>query len=165
MNPRLTDAAPEAPAPPAPWTVERAEELYRLREWGKGYFGISSRGTIEIYPRKDPAHSIDLHEIVLGLEERGFEPPLLIRISDLLDHRMRELRSAFDEAIRQVEYRAGYTCVYPIKVNQQRHVCEEIRDLGAELGFGLEAGSIPELLAVLALTTGHEQMPIICNGF
>ncbi|MEZ4415235.1 MAG: biosynthetic arginine decarboxylase [Gemmatimonadota bacterium] len=166
MNPRVAEspAEPETAAPPA-WSTARAEELYRLHLWGKGYVGISARGTVEVYPDKDPARSIDLHEIVLGLEERGFEPPLLIRLSDLLDHRLRELRSAFDDAIRQVEYSGQYTCVYPIKVNQQRHICEEIRDLGSELGFGLEAGSIPELLAVLALTSGHEQMPIICNGF
>ncbi|MCA9668741.1 MAG: biosynthetic arginine decarboxylase, partial [Myxococcales bacterium] len=97
--------------------------------------------------------------------DRGIHPPVLLRFSDLARHRLQSLRSAFDAAIEDNEYEGKYAAVYPVKVNQQRLVCSEIRDFAAELGFGLEAGSKPELIAVLALTVGHNEMPIVCNGF
>ncbi len=171
MSPPVTDrtAAPTpASAPrgaPTEWSPGDSAELYRIREWGKGYFAVSDEGTVEVWPDKDPTRSIDLHQLVQGLCERELTPPVLIRFSDILAHRMRELREAFDEAIAEAGYGGRYACVYPIKVNQQRHICEEVRNIGAELGFGLEAGSKPELLAVLALTEGHNDMPIVCNGF
>ena len=160
-----TTTDPAAAPSVRPWTPRDAEALYRVSEWGQGYFEVSDEGTIRVHPDKSPERFLDLHELVLGLKERGFESPLLIRITDLLDHRMRELRTAFDEAIDQERYDGAYRCVYPIKVNQARHICEEIRDMAAQLDFGLEAGSIPELLAVLTLTAGHNSMPVICNGF
>ncbi len=104
-------------------------------------------------------------EVVEGLQARDLWPPVVIRFSGILAHRMAHLRRAFDDAIAEGDYQGRYTCVYPIKVNQQRHICEEIRDLGRTLGFGLEAGSKPELLAGLSLTEGHSDMPFICNGF
>jgi arginine decarboxylase len=140
-------------------------ELYGLEEWGGGYFGVSKRGTVQVHPDGDPARGIDLLEVVEGLRVRDFTPPLVIRFDGILEHRMRHLRTAFDEAITEAGYQGGYTCVYPIKVNQQRHVCEVIRDLGHEMGFGIEAGSKPELLAGLFLTEGLDEMPFICNGF
>jgi len=133
--------------------------------WGGGYFGVSGRGTVEAYPTCDPAVAIDLHEVVRGLAARDLGSPVVIRLPGILEHRMRELRRAFDDAIDEVGYQGGYTCVYPIKVNQERHVCEAIRDLGATLGFGLEVGSKPELLAGLSLTQGLDSMPLVCNGF
>ena len=90
---------------------------------------------------------------------------MLLRFDDLLDHRLKERRSVFEHARDERGYEGAYTCVYPIKVNQQRHLCEQIRDLASELGFGLEAGSKPELLAVLGLTANRNEMPIVCNGF
>lgn len=147
------------------WTVEDSARLYGLAEWGKGYFGVNASGHVAIMPTKDPARQIDLFELVEGLADRDLHTPLLIRFSDILYHRLQELRQAFDHAIREHGYRGRYHGVYPIKVNQQRHVCEEVRNFGSKLGFGLEAGSKPELLAVLGLTEGHNEMPIVCNGF
>jgi arginine decarboxylase len=136
-----------------------------MPEWGLGYFGASLRGTVTVHPERDPARGVDLLDVVQGLEARDLTPPVIIRFNDILDHRMREIRTVFDAAMAAGEYDGGYTCVYPIKVNQQRNICEEIRDLGAELRFGLEAGSKPELLAGLALTEGLNDMPLVCNGF
>jgi len=147
------------------WTVEDAENLYGLPEWGKGYFAIGPGGHIEVRPFADPKRSIDLYEVVDGLAERGVTTPVLLRFDDLLANQLRGLRGAFDKAIQENEYGGKYTFVYPIKVNQQRHLCEEILRVNAELGFGFEAGSKPELLAVLGLTSGHGAMPIVCNGF
>ena len=148
-----------------PWSREAAAALYGLEEWGAGYFSISESGTVQVHPDGNPARGIDLLEVVEGLEARDFAPPLVIRFDGILAHRMRHLRTAFDDAISEAGYQGSYTCVYPIKVNQQRHICEEIRDLGRHLGFGLEAGSKPELLAGLSLTEGLPEMPFICNGF
>jgi arginine decarboxylase len=147
------------------WTPRDSAELYGLANWGSGYFGVSDEGTVEVYPETDPNRKIDLLEVVEGLQARDLYPPVVIRFSGILAHRMAHLRRCFDDAIKEVEYRGSYSCVYPIKVNQQRHICEEIRDLGRTLGFGLEAGSKPELLAGLALTEGLSEMPFICNGF
>ncbi|MBK6942866.1 MAG: biosynthetic arginine decarboxylase [Planctomycetes bacterium] len=149
----------------ARWTAEDTANLYGLRDWGKGYFGLSPSGHVTCMPTQDPTRAIDLFEVVEGLRERGVHTPVLLRFDDLLEQRLRELRTAFDQAITDNEYSGKYTCVYPVKVNQQRHLCEQIRDLNLKFGFGLEAGSKPELLAVLALTAGHNHMPIVCNGF
>ena len=112
-----------------------------------------------------PRASIDLHEVTVDLRKRGIQTPLLIRLPDILKHKLEELRDAFTTSIESNGYQGGYTCVYPIKVNQNRAVCEQIRDIATPLGFGLEVGSKPELLATLGITTQHLQMPIICNGF
>jgi arginine decarboxylase len=153
------------PGPALPWSPTDSIALYRMEDWGLGYFGVSPRGTVEVYPETDPSRKMDLLEIVHGLEARDVCPPVILRFSGILEHRMREIRRAFDTAIDEYGYKGRYTCVYPIKVNQQRNICEEVRDLGAELGFGIEAGSKPELLAGLALTEGLNQMPFICNCF
>ena len=147
------------------WTIEDATRLYGMAEWGKGYFGVNEQGHVTVSPDKDAAKQIDLLDLVHGLNDRGIYAPVLIRFSGILEHRLREIRAAFDKAIADHAYQNAYCCVYPIKVNQQKHVCEEIAGLGKELRFGLEAGSKPELLAVLALSEGQDQMPIICNGF
>jgi len=147
------------------WTVEDSARLFGMADWGKGYFGINPKGHVTVMPGKDAAVQIDLLDLVNGLTERGVHSPVLIRFSGILEHRLREIRLAFDKAITDNAYAGGYHCVYPIKVNQQRHVCEEIAKIGRELKFGLEAGSKPELLAVLALSEGQDEMPIICNGF
>lgn len=147
------------------WTHEDALRLYGMSDWGKGYFGVNARGHVTVMPSKNPAEQIDLFDLVKGLEDRGVYTPVLLRFSGVLEHRLREIRAAFDKAIADHNYQGGYSCVYPIKVNQQRHICEEIAKLGRELRFGLEAGSKPELLAVLALSEGQDEMPIVCNGF
>lgn len=147
------------------WTTDDALRLYGLNDWGKGYFGINPAGHVTVMPGKDQACQIDLLDLVHGLSDRGINTPVLIRFSGILEHRLREIRAAFDKALADHAYQNQYCCVYPIKVNQQRHVCEEVAGLGKELRFGLEAGSKPELLAVLALSEGQDDMPIVCNGF
>lgn len=152
------------------WTAADSAQLYGVNDWGKGYVSVNNVGHITVAPTKDPNRQIDLHEVVQGLRERGIHTPVLLRFNDILNHRLREIRSAFDTAMTEQAYSGGYSCVYPIKVNQQRHICEQIASLCVELNFGLEAGSKPELLAVLGLSAmaggpGVNGMPIICNGF
>ncbi|HYV38672.1 MAG TPA: biosynthetic arginine decarboxylase [Gemmataceae bacterium] len=146
------------------WKVADALETYGVRTWGKGYFSINAAGHVTVHPTKDPEKSIDLKELIDNLQARGIQLPILLRFTDILRHRVGEIAEAFQTSIKESEYRGNYCCVYPIKVNQQRHVVEEILDFGKPFNFGLEAGSKPELLAVLALTNGLET-PIICNGF
>jgi len=146
------------------WKIQDALETYNVKHWGKGYFGINKLGHVTVMPNKKADESIDLKELVDQLRQRGIEPPILLRFTDILWHRVGEIREAFAQAMKEFDFQGGYCCVYPIKVNQQRQVVEEIVDVGKPFHFGLEAGSKPELLAVLALTNGLET-PIICNGF
>ncbi len=146
------------------WTVQDSRELYNIRNWGKGYFSINKRGCVAVHPYKDPEQSIDLKELVDQLKQRGIELPILLRFTDILRHRISEMHDVFQGAIQEYEYQGRYCCVYPIKVNQQRQVVEEFLDFGKPYHFGLESGSKPELLAVLALTH-RSDIPIICNGF
>jgi arginine decarboxylase len=148
-----------------PWSVEDSLELYNVPAWGLGYFSINSAGRVVVRPDTTPANEIDLLEVVQGLQERDLSAPVVIRFSDILAHRLRHLHTAFAQAIAENDYRNRYTAVYPIKVNQQRLVVEEVFRYGKEFGFGLEAGSKPELLAVMAMTGGADDRPIICNGF
>jgi len=145
------------------WTVTDAEELYEVCRWGKGYFSVHENGHLLVHPTKDPSAWIDLKELVDRLQVRGIDLPILLRFRGILKDRLREIHDAFQQAIRDHDYRGRYACVYPIKVNQQRQVVEEIMEYGSPYGFGLEAGSKPELLAVVALA--DDAMPIICNGF
>src|SRR5215472_2651903 len=140
------------------WKIADAVETYGVRNWGKGYFGINKAGHVTVLPNKSPEESIDLKELIDQLQARGIQLPILLRFTDILRHRVGEIHDAFQQAIREFEYQGGYCCVYPIKVNQQRQVVEEILDFGKQFQFGLEAGSKPELLAVLALANG--QTPI-----
>jgi len=147
------------------WTVEDALELYNVPAWSSGYFSINAAGHVVVRPDTTAEHEIDLLEVVQGLQERDLSAPVVIRFSDILAHRLRHLHAAFNRAIAENDYRNRYTAVYPIKVNQQRLVVEEVFRYGKEFGFGLEAGSKPELLAVMAMTEGADERPIICNGF
>ena len=167
-GPRI--AAPHAPGDDAghgshnAWTSHDAEELYGVHRWGQGYFGINAAGHVCIRPEKRPARSIDLRLLVDALRGRDLHPPLLIRFTDILKHRVLDLHTAFTGAMRANDYRGMYRSVYPIKVNQQRHVVEEILQFGRSCGMGLEAGSKPELLAIMALVPDDDTL-IICNGF
>ncbi|HEX2523858.1 MAG TPA: biosynthetic arginine decarboxylase, partial [Terriglobia bacterium] len=146
------------------WTIQDSIDCYNIKNWGKDYFSVNEKGHITVHPDKKPDHAIDLKELVDQLQARGIALPILIRFTDILKHRLAEIHDAFKAAIQEYEYQGKYSCVYPIKVNQQRHVVEEILDFGSAYNFGLEAGSKPELLAVLAITNGKD-VPIICNGF
>jgi arginine decarboxylase len=145
------------------WTTADAAELYDVASWGKGYFSVGRNGHLWVHPDKDPARGIDLKELVDNLQKRGISLPILIRFGEILKHRLGELHQAFQNAITEHGYRGAYSCVFPIKVNQQRQVVEEVFEYGRPYNFGLEAGSKPELLAVLAIA--DNQSPIICNGF
>ncbi len=147
----------------SPWTVTDAAELYDIARWGNGYFSVNASGHVQVHPTKDPARAIDLKELVDRLQLRGIGLPVLIRFTDILKHRLADIHSAFQAAIAQHQYQGRYSCVYPIKVNQQRQVVEEVLAFGRPYGFGLEAGSKPELLAVVAVA--NNDTPIICNGF
>jgi len=145
------------------WTPQSASDLYDVASWGKGYFSVGDNGHVRVHPEKDAARSTDLKELVDTLVLRGISLPILVRFADILKHRLEELHSAFQTAIAEHKYQGGYTCVYPIKVNQQRQVVEEVLEFGKPYNFGLEAGSKPELMAVMALA--DNETPIICNGF
>lgn len=145
--------------------IENSSETYAIDSWGDGFFVIGEAGTVKVRPDRDPTREIDLQELVLGIRERGYATPVLLHFRDLLETVMRDLRRAFDDAIEEHGYGAGYTGVYPVKVNQQRSVVEDVERLGVDLGFGFEAGSKPELLAVLALTADQPDRLIVCNGF
>ncbi len=145
------------------WTVTDTSELYHVPRWGNGYFSIQPDGHLHVHPDKDPQRSIDLKKLVDRLQMRGLNLPILLRFNGILRNRLSEIRQVFDQAIADHKYQGKYSCVYPIKVNQQRHVVEEILKYGSRSGVGLEAGSKPELLAVVAMTGPHT--PVICNGF
>ncbi len=146
-----------------PWSTTEASELYEVGRWGKGYFSVGPAGHLLVHPTKEPGRSIDLKQLVDHLQLRGIGLPILIRFRDILRHRLGEIHGAFQAAIQQHNYDGKYSCVYPIKVNQQRQVVEEVLQFGKPYEFGLEAGSKPELLAVIALASNDT--PIICNGF
>lgn len=145
------------------WTVHDASELYEVPRWGNGYFSLNEAGHVQAHPTKDASKAIDLKELVDRLQLRGISLPVLVRFTDILKHRLGDIHAAFSAAIAQHQYQGRYCCVYPIKVNQQRHVVEEVLNFGRPYQFGLEAGSKPELLAVVALA--DNDTPIICNGF
>jgi arginine decarboxylase len=145
------------------WTPTDAAELYEIARWGKGYFSVSDSGHVLVHPTRDPARFLDLKQLVDRLQLRGIDLPILIRFAGILKHRLGEIHDAFASAMAEHKYNGRYCCVYPIKVNQQRQVVEEVLRFGKPFRFGLEAGSKPELLAVVAMT--DNDTPIICNGF
>src|SRR6266550_3647773 len=150
---------------PATWSIDAARALYNIEGWGGGFFDINPRGNVIVKPNKErPEHEIDLHDVAMDLEEQGISMPVLLRFSDILRSRIEALTTRFDEARAEFAYTGGYTTVYPIKVNQQRHVIEEILEFGKSHGVGLECGSKPELQAVLGLAE-HTDHLIVCNGY
>jgi arginine decarboxylase len=145
------------------WSVHDASELYEVARWGNGYFSVNAAGHVQVHPTKDVQKAIDLKELVDRLQLRGIGLPVLVRFTDIVKQRLADIHAAFQAAIGQHQYQGGYCCVYPIKVNQQRQVVEEVLNFGRPYRFGLEAGSKPELLAVVAIA--DNDTPIICNGF
>ncbi len=145
------------------WTTADAAELYEVARWGNGYFSVGPEGHLMVHPDKNPTRSIDLKQLVDRLQVRGIDLPILLRFAGILKHRLGELHGVFANAMQESGYRGSYCCVYPVKVNQQRQVVEEVLQFGRPYRFGLEAGSKPELLAVVAMA--DNETPIICNGF
>ncbi|MDP7108772.1 MAG: biosynthetic arginine decarboxylase [Nitrospinaceae bacterium] len=146
------------------WNIEESRELYNIRGWGLGYFDINNKGHIVVQPQDESHHSIDLKELVEDIQAKGYSLPALIRFSDILKTSITKLANAFDESIKKYNYEGTYHGVYPIKVNQQRQVVEEIVKFGRPFNFGLEAGSKPELHAILAIMDNPEAL-LICNGY
>lgn len=148
-----------------PWSIDAARSLYNVEGWGAGYFDINDRGHVVVRPDPlRPQLTLDLRDLAADLEGQGIQLPVLLRFSDILRSRIETLSERFATAIKEFEYTGGYTTVYPIKVNQQRHVVEEIVQFGKTHGVGLECGSKPELQAVLGLSETTEHL-IVCNGY
>src|SRR5919199_332693 len=148
---------------PKPWSIVDAFETYGIRDWGNGYFHISDAGHVLVTPPGAPGHAIDLKELVDEVRQRGVGLPLLLRFSDILRSRIDELNQAFQRAIQEYGYQGVYRGVYPIKVNQEHRVVEEVVRFGRPYHHGLEAGSKPELLAVPGLLD-DEEAPVIFKG-
>jgi len=146
------------------WTPQQSAELYQVPSWGDGFFSVSPEGDLVVHPRLGRGAAIEMPKLVEELERRGLRRPMLIRFSDILASRIETLAGCFAEAIRENEYAGRWRGVYPIKVNQQAHVVEEVVQFGAPHGVGLEAGSKPELLIALALLDTPDAL-LICNGY
>ncbi len=146
------------------WTPTDSLDLYNIRGWGNGYFSVNSAGNMVVHPGGPAAPSIDLKELVDEVRERGIGLPLLIRFSEIVQARVVELNEAFSQAMSEYGYGGLYRGVYPIKVNQDRYLVQRLVEYGRPYHFGLEAGSKPELLAVMAMLEDPEAL-IVCNGY
>lgn len=144
------------------WNVEQARQRYAVPYWGEGYFEVDEQGRMVAQPRGPDGPALALDEIVARAQAQGSRLPLLVRFSDILHHRRARLQAAFATVMADWDYAGGYTAVFPIKTNQQRGVAGELAAQG-DRGFGLEAGSKPELMAVLALAKPGST--VICNGY
>lgn len=147
------------------WTPSHSAELYGINDWGAGYFGVSEKGEVNV--TVDVGNSqlkISMLDLVKDIKERGMDMPVLVRFENLLAQQIARINNAFSNAIKQSGYRGKYRGVFPIKVNQQCHVIEEIAQVGAKYGHGLEAGSKPELIIALANLESPEAC-IVCNGY
>jgi arginine decarboxylase len=149
---------------PRKWTVADSAEVYGVKYWGNSYFSVNDAGNVQAHPTGPDGARIDLKELVDEVARRGIGLPLLIRFSDVLKSRIVELNETFKRAIAEYGYKGAYKGVYPIKVNQHRYVVEEIVQFGRPYHYGLEAGSKPELLAVMAMLDDEEAL-VVCNGY
>ena len=149
------------------WTYADGESLYNVQNWGRGYFRINAAGNVDATPEgpdRPDKPGIDLYELIGQIKRRGIATPVLLRFDGILRSRVRELNTAFNAARAEFNYQGPYRGVFPIKVNQQRHVVEGILDEGRKHGTGLEVGSKPELLAAIALQADGGSL-VICNGY
>ncbi|WP_251619990.1 biosynthetic arginine decarboxylase [Odoribacter lunatus] len=145
------------------WSIDDSAELYNIKGWGLNYFSINAKGHVAVTPKKD-GPSIDLKELMEELQLRDVEAPVLLRFPDILDNRIEKISHCFELAAKEYGYTSKSFIIYPIKVNQMRPVVEEIVSHGNRFNIGLEAGSKPELHAVLSIDIDDEAM-IICNGY
>lgn len=148
------------------WSTKKSAELYNIDNWGAGYFRINEKGNVEVQPNgtTSTGPGIDLKDLVSDLQERGLRAPLLIRFPDIVNSRIKMMSQSFANAFEAYNYKGNYRGVFPIKVNQQRYLVEEIVKYGKECSLGLEAGSKPELLIALAFMENQDAL-IVCNGF
>ena len=147
------------------WTIDDADDLYRIQRWGDGYFGVGKDGKLLALPDADHREvPIALQDVVDELREQNVQFPVVMRFHDIIKNRVCQLNESFAKAINEAEYQSPYRGVYPIKVNQIREVVDEVVEAGKPFHYGLEAGSKPELMAVLSYDTGEEALTI-CNGY
>ena len=146
------------------WKIQDSVDLYSVNLWGQGYFSVNNSGNLTVRPEKTTTREIDVKALIDQLQARGISVPVLLRFPGVLKHRLEEIAQSFKNATTEFNYGGKYVCIYPIKVNQQSHVVGEYLEYGKPLGFGIEAGSKPELFAVLGLVDNTET-PIVCNGF
>jgi len=152
------------PSGTEPSSTHLPHDLYNVPGWGKGFFSVNPRGHVQVHPGGPDTAAIDLKALVDEVEERGIGLPLLLRFSEIVGARVRHLNEAFGRAIEEYDYRGTYRGVYPIKVNQDRYLVERLMEYGRPYHLGLEAGSKPELLAVMAMCEDPEAI-IVCNGY
>ena len=145
----------------APWSVQQSVELYGIQRWGNDYFGVSEEGKVVA---KTLHAAVPLLDIIEGMQERDLQMPVLLRIENILDAQIKRLNDAFNNAIQNADYQSVYRGVYPIKVNQQAQVVEEIADFGARFNHGFEVGSKAEMIAALSTLEVSDSL-IICNGY
>lgn len=143
------------------WTIEDAADLYGVRNWGAGYFDVSNDGEVIF---RGARRSVSLMEIIAGIKGRGLDMPVLLRISNILDSQISTLHESFRAAIARFNYKGSYRGVFPIKVNQQQQVLEEVTEFGARYHHGLEAGSKAELIAAISMLKDREAC-LVCNGY
>ena len=146
------------------WNNQKSSKLYGVNYWGANYFRTNAAGNLEILPKGKDGPGLDLYNLTQDLQERGIRMPILLRFPDIIKQRIELLASCFARAIEDSKYNGTYRGVYPIKVNQQKHLVEEIVEFGQFHRFGLEAGSKPELLVTLAQMDTPNAL-IVCNGF
>ena len=145
------------------WTIEDARELYNINGWGTSYFGVNQKGDVFVTPCKDNTQ-IDLRDVMDELALRDVAPPVLLRFPDILDNRIEKTASCFQQAKQEYDYKGENFIIYPIKVNQMQPVVEEVISHGRKFNLGLEAGSKPELHAVIAVQCQSDSL-IVCNGY
>ena len=146
------------------WSPAQSSTLYGMDFWGEGYFSVNDKGHVQAHPNGQSSDSIDLYEMLNSLRDRSIRLPALLRFPDIIQSQMKKICDCFNTAIQDQDYKGKYYGVFPIKVNQQRHVIEDIVQSGKDLNFGLEAGSKPELLIALSSMDNPKAL-IICNGF
>lgn len=147
------------------WSVEDSTELYGIRNWGAGYFGVSPEGDVVVYPSgRHKGVAVSIPEVIRGMRERGYDMPVLLRIENILDSQISLLHESFRKAMRELDYKGEYRGVFPIKVNQQQHTVEKIVQFGAKYHHGLEVGSKAELISAISQLKDEEAC-LICNGY
>jgi arginine decarboxylase len=147
------------------WNKTKSAELYGISEWGSGYFDVNENGDVMVMPFPgDKSRAVSIPEIISGIQARGLDMPVLLRIENILDSQITLLNESFITAMRDLGYRGTFMGAYPIKVNQQQQVIEEITQFGSRYHHGLEAGSKAELIAAMGMLRDKEAM-LICNGY
>lgn len=163
--PKKVPKKPSKKPPAKNWTVDDSAELYLIRKWGEQYFDIADNGEVHVTLGKQAGDkTISIMDIISGMKERGLEMPAILRIENILDDRIKTLNESFQRAMKSLNYQNEYRGVFPIKVNQQYHVIEEIADFGSHYNHGFEAGSKAELIIALSQQKDDKSL-IICNGY